>query len=206
MSDKKLAAFLFLLAAAAGCGGQQIPGNGQLVVIDVDDGFYVDDLQVTPTTLQQQLLAARADGFFDDAFVRSEAAAVRAGVHYWNKLGANLHMADELQPGEDGPHFGVHRDEFSFPGESNAPIGTEWEGLPFVTIYTSVMRDDDALNYRKLREDVAHELGHAIGLQHLPSEATGTMTASIYWVGDSPSRDDQDAFCRLYPGCTRVWR
>lgn len=195
--------FLALLASTLfffGCSDQLIPGYGQLVVIDVDDGFYTNDLQVAPTDLLSQLLAARADGF-DDSAVFSEMDAVRAGVHYWNKLGANLKLADEVLANEDGPHYGIHRDTFSWPGTTNPPVGTEWDGLPYASIYTSVMRNESSLTYRKLRENVAHEIGHAIGLQHLSDEQLGTMTPSIFWVGDSPSDDDTNAYCKLYPSC-----
>src|SRR5882724_4224344 len=176
--------YLLTLLLLTGCNGAhaQIPGDGELVVIDLDNDFYTNRMQ---------------DGWL-------EIVAVKAGLHYWNQLGANLHGAYEFGP-EDiekvnhAKHWGLHRDSFSWPGYDvhEAPNGMDWYGLGYSTIYPSVMRNANSYTYEEMRESVSHELGHAIGMYHV-SDKNSVMSTAANWSKDKATQADDDEYIRHY--------
>lgn len=188
--------FILLLLILSGCQDRVIPGDGTLAIIDVDDGFWANDLLV-PDKYEQ--VAADADG---TGPITSEMAAVRAGVHYWNKLGANIKLADEVTEDNHAPHFSLRRGGTGI--DDSTTIGTEWPTLGYAIIYVDTMKNLNLFDYRFMRANVAHEIGHALGMVHISSETGAIMTPVLSWIYNDPSDDDQNQFCKLFPNCTRV--
>lgn len=143
---------LLLTLACVGCG-PQIPGDGHLVIFDIDNAFSrtptITDTIGTP---------------------HSELEALRMGIHLWNPLGANFKLADEVSPTDNSApfavHFGVHRDSATI-----AASGVCWPGLGYLTIYADHIESDVGNAYNFLVTTTAHEVGHALGLQHVGEEA-----------------------------------
>jgi hypothetical protein len=69
-----------LICLAGGCNGVgvQIPGDGRLVIVSYDRSF---DEKMLP-------------------WAAPESSAVRAGIHFWNQLGASVRTPDEVSPSE----------------------------------------------------------------------------------------------------------
>lgn len=170
---KLLLAFVML----AGCDGipREIPGGyGELVIVDYDEDF------------ENEIMT---DG-------KAEAEGVRAGIHYWNDLGANMRTQDELtNVPSNASHYHIKRDSFSWPGVN--AMGLTMPGLGYSTIYPSVLRNYGMWTWKDMRQTVAHELGHAIGMNHV--DGKGVMNKSDAYYNNDPSELDMDEYLRNYP-------
>lgn len=151
-----------LAMLAGGCNAAVVPGDGSLVVFDVDGDF-------------SRRVAVDSSGV-----TRSELEAVRIGVHAWNMAGARFALADETGSMDAAVvHFGLHR-------SSGLNVdGVCWPGLNYASIYADHVKDYHSPAFEALSATVAHELGHALGLEHTrevavmnPTENKAALTGS----------------------------
>ena len=169
--------FLVLVCALAGCEGyatKQIPGDGHLVIIDIESGFG-------------GRLITDASGN-----ARTEMEAVRRALHVWDALGAQLRAPDEVSAdvAARAPHFGVHRSVVHWESAG----GVCWPGLGYADIYAETIEETSFPNFEAVESTVAHELGHAMGLEHVSGD--GVMRPSDEAVATTDA--DAAEFARVY--------
>jgi hypothetical protein len=168
--------FLLLAIVLSGCNGvgEQIPGDGRLVVVGYDHSF--------------------SQHFFDDG--HSEEDAVKLGIQAWNVLGANLKTSDEA-PGIKVSYM-IHRDTYSWPAVDDAPTGVTWPDLHESSIYPNVLRQDGIYVYGGMYATVVHEVGHSLGLYHV-SDKHSFMSARAESVTGYLTESDQEEYYKHYP-------
>ncbi len=155
-------ALIGIVLIAAGCETQRIvfPGDGQLVVVEIDPA--IDKLPVTTNEGGQLTVGAM----------------IRKGIRYWDIAGGRLRTMDQLSLAEQAEAASAPR--LVFTGDvSDAEVESDKAASVTTAQYeygTGVVRL--LLRYWKLHDldvhwqwwwvmTLAHESGHAIGLAHV---------------------------------------
>lgn len=170
--------FVIMFAITCGCAAR-LPGDGRLVIVTVDDAVA-----------QKMVSVVDAAGHVSP---RPFGEAASAGARYWDAVGVRLRTYDALTPAEwnetpaaivniqcasavetsvEGEHFG-----WQSPVDGNIRIECD----------SDVYKPGNAFTADQLAAAFAHELGHALGLNHVQdshavmyrdSAATPTITAA----------------------------
>ena len=160
---------LFLAVAVvffAGCARKVYPGDGRLVVVEI-----APELDACP------LLGSTVG------------EAVRQGIAMWDEAGARLRTVDKLQPeeqneAEHAPRLPVHGTCPSAQYDPTAEWG-EYENTSGEIVLHNWLPDTRWIVATSL---VAHEAGHAIGLDHVP-DPTAIMHADAAERADLSDAD-----------------
>jgi len=151
---------IVLLAAGCETHGVVFPGDGQLVIVEIDPA--IDKLAVTTNEGGQLTVGTM----------------IRKGIRYWDTAGARLRTTDQLSPAEQTETANAPR--LVFTGDiSDAEAESDKAANVRTAQYepaTGVVRL--LLRYWKLHDldvrwqwwwimTLAHESGHAIGLAHV---------------------------------------
>lgn len=170
---------LVLIAGCGGCGNRIVyPGAEQLVVVDV-----APELEQCPVVLS-------AIPNVRSTMSTTVGNAVRDGIRYWDLVGAHLRTSDQLSPEEQAnaaaaEHIRVHGDcsQLGTEAEKQYVSGTMLAEYHFSTgdielylRYWSVNYIDEK-GWQWATMKMAHEAGHAIGLDHV-SEPDAVMYPS----------------------------
>jgi hypothetical protein len=178
---------LVAMVVAAGCGGcsSGLRGDGTLAVIEISDKLHEMRYQavtITHTVGGQTWTTTQPAGDMVDAFC--------AGAHVWDVVGAQVRCEREVEGQHALSSIGVVlADEWEYPGHA-----AWWNSLDgkihFATMQWSDRDDATAA--------AAHEIGHALGLDHLG--AGNLMAADIESV--TLTDEDRAAFCGHWPAAT----
>lgn len=183
-----------LAAVVAGCSPSRViyPGDGRLVIVDIDPALDACPLRR------------------DNGTVTTFGAAVRAGLQYWNAVGVRLRTPNELLLSEadeakKAPRLRVFGDPEIAGRDWDKNDGTQriaqynYAGtVQLFTRFWTVTQIDDRY-WMEITSTIAHEFGHAIGLEHV-SEKEAVM---YYEALPENARDDlADADMREH---ARVW-
>lgn len=132
----------------------------------------------------------------DASFTRPERVAIAEG-----DLWLARHTGTEpklivwdLQPSDD---HGAHTIEKG-PLDNGANARTLGYGEDARVIIDTAMYGDSAYKFMSLRHDAAHELGHAMGLEHVKDETSLMYADSSPWMSWS-SEDETE--CKRVGGC-----
>jgi hypothetical protein len=151
-----------LIGIVSGCNtaGIVFPGNGQLVIVDIDPA--IDTLAVTTNEGGQTTVGAM----------------IRKGIRYWDVAGARIRTLDQILPTEQAEVANAPR--LLFTGDIS---DAEAESDKASSVRTAQYEPGNGivrllLRYWKLHNldvrwqwwwvmTLAHETGHAIGLAHV---------------------------------------
>lgn len=138
----------------SGCGNVHVNyADGRLAVLDVDPAFSQHEWEGI-----------------------KESELVRQGAHYWDAVGVQFRTAEEM----DDPtavHVQIQRSEVDL-GDC---AGIQWPGTRTITLYVGPLRREPSSNWTWTAQ-VAHELGHLIGLSHV-DERLAVMAAENAAMG-----------------------
>lgn len=143
-----LAAVLFLVACGsddnnAPPGSPPFPGNGPLVIVHIDAIF------------DQSVWCGTTKG-----------ALIREGLHYWDQVGATFRAPDEVSTGAPAvAELTARQVDFM-----NPRTGGDFDGA-HINITSDLSAETGPHCAEYLRTITAHEIGHAMGLQHVPDDA-----------------------------------
>jgi Matrixin len=167
---------IIALCCLVGCVVQTGYGDGRLVEIDTN-------------------------GFTD-----VEVGLIRRAIHGWDEMGVQMRMVDEITT---QPAATITLDSTSAV-LGNGIEGTTWPGIDRISIYVNEIWDTS--DYFEPHHDlafmtvIAHELGHAMGMNHVNQNLARMNEAisSRNFVLTSGVGSDKEEFCGLYPfnkGC-----
>ena len=110
---------------------------------------------------------------------------VEKGITWWNNNGQNFRLADGIQTCNHEPVYGEIHIEFNdhqvatMDTETTTALGItvrnhfgSVDSIVSANIYLSAALLDDRIELQTL---ITHELGHAVGYQHVPEECIGYM-------------------------------
>lgn len=175
----RLGLWLVLLST---CGCLKFyPGDGRLVLVTLDDAFYHNSINDT------------------DGSSHLEADDIEQGLLWWNPVGARMRTKNQIELTDllqidKAPRLHISRSDTqtSLVGQGEAG---EYDGLTGeVTLYTWAIIEMDQ---PQLRCAAAHEVGHAMGLQHV-KDPDAVM---YYKLADRSGINDSDIaeFTRYWP-------
>ena len=193
----------FLLIAAlalfaAGCSRVVYPGDGRLVIVEIDpalDGCPVQLEDGSATTVGQ---------------------IARAGIRYWDAAGARLRTADQLTAADQAeagaaPRLRISGDScqeagadvtYGTGGSVIAPAGVAeymlLEGVIRLHLRRWAVQHLSRGGLVGIATTIAHETGHALGLNHVP-EADAIMCATAAAARDDLALADFREFARVWP-------
>lgn len=153
---------MLIMVIISGCAAP-IPGDGRLVLLDIDRG--VASVLIGGT-------GCESDGITSDGCVPFSPASVsqyvRLGSHVWDPLGARLRTNEEA--GNETPAAVLHivaNGGSPPPGDGTAcAMWSPVDGAIHVPVPEPCAGDPKFLTYL-----FAHELGHAMGLDHVFSDS-----------------------------------
>jgi hypothetical protein len=174
-----LAAAMLVSAMLASACRVVVPGDGRLVAIEVAPDIADHEVQIF--TGRHTSEAHRLGEY------------VAAGAHYWDAVGARLRTADEI--GEEVPAVTVRievADAFTSAFSDGHPAWYGYTDGAVHVVLDGYFDQGFAPSYSSL---FAHELGHALGLDHISGDA-------VMHPGESWRRlqaADVEQFHRLNP-------
>lgn len=154
--------FVIMLGWVCGCAAR-LPGDGRLVIVTVDDSVG-----------QKMVSVVDAHGVVS---ARPFAEAVSAGARYWDSVGARLRTYDALTNAEwnETPAATVRIECASNVEESVKGEKFGWrddvDGNIRIECDDPVYKSGNAFTPDQLAAAFAHELGHALGLNHVQDES-----------------------------------
>lgn len=168
-----------------GCAAR-VPGDGRLVLVIVDDGLANTSVPVIA-----------ADGARRTVSVGE---AVQRGIRYWDQVGARLRTPEQATADDGEPAAMLYVLPATTIGEmvdDSSAWRDETDGNIYVAIdrILNAVKPDGAYTVDALSSLMAHESGHAMGLEH-HADNSAIMHAQ------SPTRnnlsdDDIAQFCRV---------
>lgn len=175
---------LLLALALAGCGGRAISG--------------IDPSYVRATDELRGVSFTSTAGEVVDVF-----GALARGAALWDVAGAHVRAIGSDDPA-DGP---VVRAEMATQTElaidsnegDTANVVAYYSGTLHVIRTPWTLPAGDARAGDEMRVIYAHEIGHAMGLPHLPDGQTGIMSPAPSNRLQGPTQDDLDLFRSIWP-------
>jgi hypothetical protein len=125
----------------------------------------------------------------DGGFSPLQARALAKGVTYWDVAGARLRVAAEI-PQDDGLPAAMLRLDFS----GVTLVSMAWWDVAACAIHFDSTKIS-GLNELQLATLVAHESGHALGLQHDPGD---NLMDPDPWPMPAPSAEDVKKFKEIW--------
>lgn len=180
-----------LLLLLAGCGRVVYPGNGHLILVEFDT-----DLDLCPITVGRDVPTTAGVLF-------------RTGLRYWDAAGVRLRTEDQLLPSEytemaNAPKLRVRGDtcksaETKIAERTKntlAQYNDEKGDIQIFLRYWPITRLTP-LGVEWFSSFMAHEAGHAIGLDHV-AETNAIMNAVVGLRSDLSDADLQE-HARVWP-------
>lgn len=173
-------ALWLLLALSSGCL-RYYPGDGQLVLVTLDDAFYRNSITDT------------------DGTQHVEADDIEQGLLWWNVVGARLRTKNQIELTDllqidKAPRLHISRSDTQTSLIGGGEAGQYDSLTGEVTLYAWAVIE---LDQAQLRCAAAHEVGHAMGLQHV-ADPEAVM---YYALADRTGINDSDIaeFTKYWP-------